>query len=109
MILSDMNLKIRSGTVKCNNKILVSDSWFILGRNDMVNASVPIHKTPIMHVPKSSHMTPSIHSPDLFTPQPTCMRMKGLLGYKLQPAHSEYGMPFINERHKVIPSNFFLE
>ena len=32
MIPSDMNLKIRSGTVGYNNKILVSDEKFILGK-----------------------------------------------------------------------------
>ena len=33
-----MNLKIRSGTVGYNNKILVSDEKFSLGKNDKVNA-----------------------------------------------------------------------
>ena len=33
MLPSDMNLKIRSGTVGYNNKILVSDGKFILGKN----------------------------------------------------------------------------
>ena len=33
MLLSDMNLKIRSGTVGYNNIILVSDEKFILGKN----------------------------------------------------------------------------
>ena len=35
---NDMNLKIRSGTVGYNNKILVSDGKFILGKNEKVNA-----------------------------------------------------------------------
>ena len=38
MLPSDMNLKIRSGTVGYNNKILVSDGKFSLGKNEMVNA-----------------------------------------------------------------------
>ena len=38
MLPSDMNLKIRSGTVGYNNKILVSDGKFSLGKNDKVNA-----------------------------------------------------------------------
>ena len=38
MLSSDMNLNIRSGTVGYNNKILVSDGKFILGKNDKVNA-----------------------------------------------------------------------
>ena len=44
MTLSDMNLKIRSGTVGYNNKILVSDGKFILGKNEEVN-SVPVMKS----------------------------------------------------------------
>ena len=38
MVPSDMNLKIRSRTVGYNNKILVSDEKFILGKNDQVNS-----------------------------------------------------------------------
>ena len=34
MLPSNMNLKIRSGTVGYNNKILVSDGKFILGKNE---------------------------------------------------------------------------
>ena len=37
MLLSDMNLKIRSGTVRYNDKILVSDEKFSLGKNEKVN------------------------------------------------------------------------
>ena len=37
MLPSDMNLKIKTGTVGYNNKILVSDSKFSLGKNDKVN------------------------------------------------------------------------
>ena len=48
MIPSDMNLKIRSGTARYNNKILVSDGKFILGKNEKVKLAVPAmisHKT----------------------------------------------------------------
>ena len=38
MLPSDMHLKIRSGTVGYNNKILVSDGKFILGKNAKVNS-----------------------------------------------------------------------
>ena len=38
MLPSDMNLKIRSGTVGYNNKILVSNEEFSLGKNEEVNA-----------------------------------------------------------------------
>ena len=41
MIPSDMKLKIRSGTVRYNNKILVSDGNFSLGKNDEVNSLEP--------------------------------------------------------------------
>ena len=40
MLPSDMNLKIRSGTVWHNNKILVSDEKFSLGKNNEVNAGL---------------------------------------------------------------------
>ena len=38
MLPSDMTLKIRLGTVGYNNKILVSNEKFILGKNDEVNS-----------------------------------------------------------------------
>ena len=43
-----MTLKIRLGTVRYNNKILVSDGKFNLGKNDEVNLMTPAiknHKT----------------------------------------------------------------
>ena len=40
MLPSDMNLKIRLGTVGYNNKILVSDEKFSLGKNENVNAGL---------------------------------------------------------------------
>ena len=44
MLPKDMTLKIRPGTVGYNNKILVSDEKFILGKNEKVN-SVPVMKS----------------------------------------------------------------
>ena len=38
MLPSDITLKIRRGTVGYNNKILVSDEKFILGKNEKVNS-----------------------------------------------------------------------
>ena len=38
MLPSDMTLKIRPGTVRYNNKILVSDGKFSLGKNNEVNS-----------------------------------------------------------------------
>ena len=50
---SDMNLNIRLGTVGYNNKILVSDGKFCLGKNDKVNALV---LEPAISMPKvTSH------------------------------------------------------
>ena len=49
MLLSDMNLKIMSGTVGCNNQILVSDEKFSLGKNVKVNSLV---LEPVIPVPK---------------------------------------------------------
>ena len=40
MLPSDMNLRIKSGTAWYNNKILVSDGKFSLGKNDEVNAGL---------------------------------------------------------------------
>ena len=39
MLPSDMNLKVKTGTVGYNNKILISDEKFSLGKNVGVNAS----------------------------------------------------------------------
>ena len=59
MIPSDMKLKIRSGTVGYNNKILVSDEKFILGKNEKVNSletpSAPKAETPAMKSHKDSN------------------------------------------------------
>ena len=41
MIPSDMNSKIRSGTVGYNNKIFISDEKFILGKIEKVNSLEP--------------------------------------------------------------------
>ena len=45
MLPSDMTLKIRPGTVGYNNKILVSNGKFILGKNEKVNLAVPVMKS----------------------------------------------------------------
>ena len=37
MLPSDMNLKIKAGTVGYNNKILISDGNLSLGKNEKVN------------------------------------------------------------------------
>ena len=45
MLPTDMNLKIRLGTVGYNNKILVYDGNFSLGKNEKVNLAVPAMKS----------------------------------------------------------------
>ena len=40
MLPSDMNLKIKTGTVGYNNKILISDGNSSLGKNEKVNAGL---------------------------------------------------------------------
>ena len=60
MLPSDMTLKIRPGTVGYNNKILVSDGKFSLGKNENVNLTtlaIKNHKTNPLETPaiKSTH------------------------------------------------------
>ena len=45
MLPSNMTLKIKTGTVRYNNKILVSHGKFILGKNEKVNLAVPAMKS----------------------------------------------------------------
>ena len=45
MLPSNKNLKIKTGTVGYNNKILVSNGKFILGKNENVNLTVPVMKS----------------------------------------------------------------
>ena len=45
MLSGDMTLKIRPGTVGYNNKILVSNEKFTLGKNEKVNLMVPVMKS----------------------------------------------------------------
>ena len=59
MIPSDMNLKIRLGTVRYNTKILVSDGNFSLGKNDEVNLMTPSLETPTI----KNHKTNSLETP----------------------------------------------
>ena len=56
MLPSNMELRIRSGTVRYNNKILFSDGKFNLGKNDEVNSL----KTPAIET--NSLETPAIES-----------------------------------------------
>ena len=60
MLPSNMQLRIRSGTVGYNNKILVSDKKFNLGKNDEVNLMVPAVKS---HNTNSVEPTTITHAP----------------------------------------------
>ena len=60
MLPSDMNLKIRSGTVGYNNKILVFDGNFSLGKNKNVN---------LMTLAIKSYQTNSLETPAMKSTQ----------------------------------------
>ena len=50
MLRSNMELKLKKGTVGYSNKILISDSNFSLGKNDEVNGTPKIsHQSTITH------------------------------------------------------------
>ena len=66
MLPSDINLNIRSGTAGYNNKILVSNEKFCLGKNDKVNAS----EAPAMKSHKVLAQATTTHN-DLLTQKPT--------------------------------------
>ena len=55
MLPSNMNLKIKTSNIRYNNKILVSDSKFILGENEKVNSletsAIKNHKTNFIETP----------------------------------------------------------
>ena len=73
MLPSDMKLKIKTGTVRYNNKILVSDGKFILGKNEKVNSletpAIKNHKTNSLETPTiESHSNTSqglTHTPTI--------------------------------------------
>ena len=69
MLPSNMTLKIRPGTVGYNNKILVSDEKFILGKNEKVNLMTPAiknHKPNSLETPDiKSHKTNSLETPTI--------------------------------------------
>ena len=59
MLPSDLKLKIKTGTVGHNNKILVSNGNYILGKNEKVNSS----ETPTI----KTHKTNSLETPTIKT------------------------------------------
>ena len=73
MLPSNIKLKIKTGTVGYNNKILVSDGNLSLGKNNEVNLVVPAmksHKTNSLETPAiKSHKTNSIEPTTITTSQ----------------------------------------
>ena len=67
MLPSDMNLKIKTGTVGYNNKILVSDGNFSLGKNDEFNLTVPAIKS---HKVTQTATRPKSNSNDVLSQAP---------------------------------------
>ena len=70
MLPSDTNLKIKTGTVGYNNKILVSDEKFSLGKNENVNALEATHT----FLPKASHKDSKVVAQ--LTANPTLLAQK---------------------------------
>ena len=66
MLPSNMNLKIKTGTVGYNNKILVSDGKFILGKNEKVNSletpAIKSHKTNSLETPAMKSTQTEVNS-----------------------------------------------
>ena len=95
MLPSDMTLKIRRGTVGYNNKILVSDGKFNLGKNDEVNSAVPAmksHKTNSLETPAiKNHKTISIKPTTITTSQ----------GLTHTPAISQKPKTIIHNEEKI--------
>ena len=60
-----MNLKIRSGTVGYNNKILVSDEKFSLGKNVEVNALVSEEPVIVKKVTSHKAIAEQTHAHEL--------------------------------------------
>ena len=65
MLPSKLKLKIKTATVGYNNKILVSDEKFILGKNDEVNLMTPTiksHKTNSLETPATKSTQTAVNS-----------------------------------------------
>ena len=62
MLPSNMNLKIKTGTARYNNKILVSDGKFILGKNEKVNLMTPAIKTNSLETPAMESTQTAVNS-----------------------------------------------
>ena len=86
MLPSDMNLKIRSGTVGYNNKILVSDEKFSLGKNEKVNSLEPTKKAMHTFLPKAGHKDSKVVAQ--LTATPTSLAQKPTITHEEEKAAS---------------------
>ena len=74
MLPSDLKLKIKTGTVRYNNKILVSNGNFILGKDEKVNSletpAIKNHKTNSLETPTiKTHKTNPLETPTMKSTQ----------------------------------------
>ena len=74
MLPSDLKLKIKTGTVWYDNKILVSNGNFILGKNEKVNSletpAIKNHKTNSLETPTiKTHKTNPLETPTMKSTQ----------------------------------------
>ena len=74
MLPGNLQLKIKTGTVDYNNKILVSSGNLILGKNEKVNSlerpAIKNHKTNSLETPAiKSHKTNSSETPTMKSTQ----------------------------------------
>ena len=74
MLPSDLKLKIMTGTVGYNNKILVSNGKFILGKNEKLNSletpAIKNHKTNSLETPTiKTHKTNPLETPTMKSTQ----------------------------------------
>ena len=78
MLPSNMELRIRSGTVGYNNKILVSDGKFNLVKNDEVNSlKTPAIETNSLETPAiKNHKTNSLETPAIESHSNTAQGLK---------------------------------
>ena len=91
MLPTHMTLKIRPGTVGYNNKILVSDGKFSLGKNDEVN-SLKARKAPQVETPAvKNHKTNSLEPTTITTSQ----------GLTQSPAISQKPKTIIHNEEKI--------
>ena len=96
MLPSDMSLKIKTGTVGYNNKILVSDDNFSLGKNDEVNEMAKIsHQSTITHheLEKKPNITQA-QRPTITHQSSQLMKMRKLPLYFLWQVVLQYGIFF---------------